>query len=154
MRLFSLSFSSSLVFLTSELSTLWLSYVRVSLNINKDTYAYNGKINVLLKLKQYTQALDTCQQVIYLAPNNVVAYSNKGYILFKLERYSEALAAYEEAIRLNPEEPNLYNSKGEVLSKLERHSEALAAFEQAYVTETLQDFYESMITLLTERATE
>ena len=87
--------------------------------------------DILYRQKNYSKALDACEQALHHDSNFVPAYNSKGNILHSLKRYKEAIAMFEQALHLDPDYAPAYNGKGNALYFLKRYEEALAAYEQA-----------------------
>ncbi len=67
--------------------------------------------NALRDNKQYAEAIEVCDRVLRLDPNNSYAYNNKGWALNELGRYKEGFAAYNTALRLDPNNSIAQNNK-------------------------------------------
>ena len=86
---------------------------------------------LLLKTKDFVQALDLLNKAIKIKPEYPNTYSNKGNVLNELKRYEEALLNYDKAISIQPIYPSAHSNRGIVLTKLKRFEEALASYDKA-----------------------
>ncbi len=85
------------------------------------------------EVKNYSRALEACQQAIKLEPKNPAAHYLLGTTYYALGRYQEALGAYEKAAQLNPEAadtPDLQYEMGMTYLNLKRFREAEGAFQK------------------------
>lgn len=67
----------------------------------RKTSAYD-KVGELLNNKNYSEALNFCEEVLQSDPNNQDAMWGKATSLYFLERYHDARSAFVAAIDLNP----------------------------------------------------
>ena len=65
-------------------------------------HGYKKGINLVF-LKNYHEALECCDKVINLKPEDFRAYYTKGIIFNKLKMLQEAIESYEKALKIDPE---------------------------------------------------
>jgi len=97
-----------------------------------DTWAWSFKANLLIKMKRYSEAVDSFDQLIRLDGANAQAYNDRALILSGgMRQHEEALNSLETALKINPNDANFWFNKGMVLENMERNEEALQAYKQA-----------------------
>jgi tetratricopeptide (TPR) repeat protein len=89
----------------------------------------------LLDLDRWTQARETAEQALALAPENVDVRRDYAYILENLSEYAGAATQYEAAIRIHPKLAYLYVALGRTYRVLGRYDEAFDAFFEAQTLE-------------------
>lgn len=70
--------------------------------------AWNDKGVALLELKDYTQALDCFERVIYLNPEVSMPLYNKGYVQLMLERYRDSVETFKNFLIRYPYKDDFY----------------------------------------------
>lgn len=86
---------------------------------------------LLLRQRNFEEALPVFEQLTRLVPHHFVAWSNRGSVLYELKRFQEGLGCQNKSIQLNPHHPMPWANQGTVLQALERYEEALNSFDQA-----------------------
>ena len=84
-----------------------------------------------LDMDRWTQARETAEQALALAPENVDVRRDYAYILENLSEYAGAATQYEAAIRIHPKLAYLYVALGRTYRVLGRYDEAFDAFFEA-----------------------
>lgn len=67
----------------------------------------------------YKKALESCNHLIELHPQDATLYAQKGSFLSRMHRHKEAVQAYEAAININPKDAELYYNAGHALLQAE-----------------------------------
>jgi tetratricopeptide (TPR) repeat protein len=99
---------------------------------SSDTWAWSFKANLLIKMKRYSEAVDSFDQLILLNGANAQAYNDRGLILSGgMRQHEEALNSLETALKINPNDANFWFNKGIVLENMKSYAEALDAYKQA-----------------------
>jgi tetratricopeptide (TPR) repeat protein len=98
-----------------------------------ETYAAGQSYlaEALVDLDRWTQARETAEEALALAPENVDVRRDYAYILENLMDYAGAATQYEAAIRIHPKLAYLYVAVGRTYRVLERYDEAFSAFFEA-----------------------
>jgi adenylate cyclase len=85
-----------------------------------------------LVARQYSKAIDTCEEAIRYDPNFEFAYSNLAFILAYSGKPREAIDAIEKGLRLNPRPPSyVYSWQGLAYYHAGMYEEAVSALEKA-----------------------
>lgn len=110
-----------------------LASLNKAMEINQDKkdicWAY---ISVCLsRIGQHEAALEFCDKLIELEPNEATFWKNRGVSLENIERYDQALVAYNKAVEIDPVDAEAWCNRGDILLKLECHEEALVSFNKA-----------------------
>jgi tetratricopeptide (TPR) repeat protein len=87
--------------------------------------------NLLMKNKNYTQAIGDYEKAISLEPGYYEAWNGKADGLNRAQRFSEALVASDKALSLNPEYVQGWINRGYILYNLGRNEDELKAYETA-----------------------
>jgi tetratricopeptide (TPR) repeat protein len=87
--------------------------------------------NMLMKNKNYTQAIGAYEEAITLAPDYYEAWNGKADGLNRAQRFSEALAASDKTLALNPRYVPGWINRGYILYNLGRTDDELKAYETA-----------------------
>jgi tetratricopeptide (TPR) repeat protein len=99
---------------------------------SSDTWAWSFKANLLIKMKRYSQAVDSFDQLILLDGYNSQAYNDRALVLSGgMRQNDEALNSLETALKINPNDANFWFNKGMVLETMGRYSEALNSYRQS-----------------------
>ena len=99
---------------------------------SSDTWAWSFKANLLIKMKRYSQAVDSFDQLILLDGYNSQAYNDRALVLSGgMRQNDEALNSLETALKINPNDANFWFNKGMVLENMGRYSEALNSYRQS-----------------------
>ena len=106
------------------------------------TTAYANKMNLLVSLQRYGEALDVMDKIIELLPNDSYSYQFKGHILEKIGAYKNAKIYYKRAYEL-------YKEKKEI-----KANSCLQGFELKYLTEGIDTSKEEIISSMPKSFTE
>ncbi|MDO8871212.1 MAG: tetratricopeptide repeat protein [Methanoregula sp.] len=87
--------------------------------------------NMLMKNKNYTQAIGAYEEAITLAPDYYEAWNGKADALNRAQQFKDALAASDKALSLNPEYVQGWINRGYILYNLGRNDDELKAYEMA-----------------------
>jgi tetratricopeptide (TPR) repeat protein len=87
--------------------------------------------NMLMKNKNYTQAISAFEQAISVAPDYYEAWNGKADALNRAQRFEDALAASDKTLSLNPEYVPGWINRGYILYNLGRNDDELKAYEKA-----------------------
>lgn len=81
---------------------------------NKDLYTQSlyHEMHELSSKQGYKKALDACNHLIELHPQDANLYAQKGSFLSKMHRHGEAAQAFEAAIKINPQDAELHYGAG------------------------------------------
>jgi len=105
-----------------------------------DAWAWSFKANLELRMKRYSDAVDSFDRLLELEPANDQVYNDRALILSGgLRRDQEALESLEKALEINPRNANAWYNKGVILEKMERMDEARDAFEKATTLDATLD---------------
>lgn len=91
------------------------------------------------RLHQYSEALESFNEVLKINSKDSMAWNGKGYLLAKLGQYDEALKCIDSSLKLFPENAYALDSKGYALSGLGKPEEALKYFQKAIEIEPLDE---------------
>ncbi len=69
----------------------------------KNPELYHYQSTILLNLKDYKAAEESCQQAVQLNPDYAIAHNTLGNIVYYQEKYKDARRHYETAINLKPD---------------------------------------------------
>ncbi|WP_249782281.1 tetratricopeptide repeat protein [Bradyrhizobium sp. BR 10289] len=87
--------------------------------------------NLLVRRKQFDDAIGDFRQVLRQKPDFVAAHCNLGAVLFDLGAFEECERCYREALRLDPKFAEAHNNLGGLLVKLGRLDEAEVHLREA-----------------------
>ena len=87
--------------------------------------------NLLMKNKNYTQAIGVYDEAIIIAPDYYEAWNSKADALNRAQQFNEALIASDKALSLNPEYVPGWINRGYILYNLGRNADELKAYETA-----------------------
>lgn len=90
-----------------------------------------AKVQTLLNMDQFQEALDTCERILALEPANTEALIRKGMASERLGRFEDAHACYDRAIAADGSLTIAYLYKGGLYNRQEKFTEALHCYEQA-----------------------
>ena len=76
-------------------------------------------------------AVDICQQAVFLNPNDADAYNGLGIAYGQQGQFEEAIAAFLEAIQLEPEHNWAHNNLGRTYINMERFDEGIVELSEA-----------------------
>ena len=97
-----------------------------------DTWAWSFRANILLKMKRYSEAVDSFDELIKLDGSNDQAHNDRALILSGgMRQNDEALESLEKALEIEQKNANYWFNKGIILEAMKRSDEALQAYEQA-----------------------
>lgn len=89
------------------------------------------KAMVFAESKNYTAAIDACNNAINLDSQDAFAYSLRGFTYNILGNLQEAIKDYDEAIRLKPQVPISYVERGTAYSRLGNQQQAIKDYNKA-----------------------
>ncbi len=87
--------------------------------------------NLLMKTKNYTEAIAAYNEAITLSPEYYEAWNGKADALNRAQRFSDALAASDKTLSLNPQYVQGWINRGYILYNLGRTDDELKAYETA-----------------------
>ncbi len=93
-----------------------------------DLYAQG---NLLMKNKNYSQAIAAYEKATSIAPDYYEAWNSKADALNRAQQFKEALAASDKTLSLNPEYVQGWINRGYILYNLGRTDDELKAYEKA-----------------------
>jgi tetratricopeptide (TPR) repeat protein/S1-C subfamily serine protease len=96
----------------------------------KFTNAWRYQGITFARLRKYTEALNSYQEVLRLDPNNFAFHVEHGDVLSNLKNYSDAIYSYSYAIQIRPNHPLAYNNRGLAYHKSKGYSYAIADYNQ------------------------
>ncbi|MBW0004110.1 MAG: tetratricopeptide repeat protein [Hyphomicrobiales bacterium] len=85
----------------------------------------------LYRLKRFSEALESFDRALALAPDHVETLTNRGAVLHELKRPEEALASFDEALAIDPRHLGALMNRAITLKELGRLDEALSSYERA-----------------------
>jgi tetratricopeptide (TPR) repeat protein len=89
------------------------------------------KINILIKLKRYTEAIAEARRKLELAPNSADSWFSLGLIQEFQEQWPDAIRSYAKAIELNPFHVSARVNLATVFASLGRWPDVISAANQA-----------------------
>lgn len=95
----------------------------ITITTNKNNSNYSEiilKINNLISLEKYDEALQYYDKLLAIDPSYVNALNGKGNVLKDLERYNEALQYYDRALSLDPINVDALNGQTFALANLDK----------------------------------
>lgn len=100
---------------------------------NIDVNTYESYIEGVRSLGQgnYSQALNTFDQIIAANPSYANAWDAKADTLIALKRYPEAINAYDQVTSIEPDDYASWYKKGNALKNVKREADALRAYQKA-----------------------
>ena len=98
---------------------------------SSDAMNWYAQGNMLMKNKNYTQAIDAYEHATAISPDYFEAWNGKADGLNRAQRFSEALAASDKTLTLNPEYVQGWINRGYILYNLGRYDDELKAYEKA-----------------------
>ncbi len=121
---------------------------------SSDLWAWNFKANLLIKMKRYSDAVDSFDRIIQLDSTNAKAYNDRALILSgRMRQDEEALNSLDTALQIEPNNANTWFNKGMILEKVNRNSEALEAYGKATTLDPSLDrawYRQGHVLMLTE----
>lgn len=93
--------------------------------------SYFAHANLLIKQKQYGEAIESYRRAISINPDFVVAYINLGSALVELKHLEEAIKNYDCAIKIKPDCALAYVNRGLVLKQLNQLEAAISSYDRA-----------------------
>jgi len=106
-----------------------------ALELNPDDKETLNAIGIvyLLKLEDYTKAIEFLQKALRVDKNYSEAWNNLGVAYERMGRYNEAIEAYKTALQntfyRNPEKA--FNNLGRVYYRIRRYDDAIDAYKEA-----------------------
>ncbi|MEL6442130.1 MAG: tetratricopeptide repeat protein [Cyanobacteria bacterium J06621_8] len=85
---------------------------------------------LLINCNCYQEAIESCNSILKINPEEDIGWLSRGYALGKLERYEEAITDYDKCLEINPEADIVWLSRGYALGKLERYEEAITDYDK------------------------
>ena len=82
------------------------------------------------KIGQYSDAVDSFNQVLQIKPNNVTAHFLKGSSLYKEGKYQDAVDSFNKVLQIEPNNVTAHFLKGSSLYKEEKYQDAVDSFNQ------------------------
>jgi tetratricopeptide (TPR) repeat protein len=100
-----------------------------------ETQPYNATLgleyaNSLLANHKYQQALDQCDRLIGVAPENIDIYDLKAEVLYHLGRYEEANAIYQELSGTLEKRASAFLQMGKLLKTIGETRQAISCFHE------------------------
>ena len=89
------------------------------------------KVDTLIKLGRYAEALEACRRAIEIDPTLALAWSLQGIALCRARRFEEGLKSHQRAIELQPDDALIWNNAAGSLRQLGRTHEALHYYDRA-----------------------
>lgn len=100
------------------------------------------KANLYLQLssdmfaqRNYSKALEYCQQSLAENPDFAAGYNHLGIIYMETKRVSKAEEAFRKALKINPQYPEVLNNLGVLMNRQDRFSEAIQSLNAALQVE-------------------
>ncbi len=93
--------------------------------------AHNNLGDVLIKKKQWNEAVEHLQKAIQIFPDYPEANNNLGFALASNGKWAEAVASYQTALKFRPNYPKARNNLGISLSEQGKTKEAIEQFNEA-----------------------
>jgi tetratricopeptide (TPR) repeat protein len=81
--------------------------------------------------QNYKEAFDLIEQVLRIAPNDIVALTLKGQLLGTAGRVAEAIATVEQILQNDPNNALAWSMRAVLLSNIGQHQAALSAIERS-----------------------
>jgi superkiller protein 3 len=81
--------------------------------------------------RNYSKAIEYCNQSIEENPEFAAAYNHLGIILMETKRFSKSEQAFKKALEIQPNYPEVFNNIGVLMNRQERFSEAIQNLNQA-----------------------
>ncbi len=95
--------------------------------------------NVLLRLvfashhlNRHNNAIQYCDKILKISPNNPEAWNYKADSLYELEKHDEALECYDKHLKIRPKHSIAWSDRGLTLIKIHRYQEAIDSCDKAY----------------------
>lgn len=118
-----------------------LAYADSSLhNDNRQLNALVAKINCYNKLKQYQDALSTCNELLAIRKSIPEAHFLKGVALKGLNQPNEALKEFQVAINFKKDYYKAYMRIGDILTNYKKYDEAISGAYQKILEFKKNDF--------------
>ena len=92
--------------------------IELATNNEEKAYLYNALGRIQFNVKNYYEALNSCEIAIKLSNNGYCQWLNKGTNLFMLGMYQQALNAINKSININPDYYLSHIWKGNTLYNL------------------------------------
>lgn len=81
--------------------------------------------------RNYSKAIEYCNQSIDENPEFAAAYNHLGIIYMETKRFSKSEKAFRKALEIQPDYPEVYNNMGVLMNRQERFSEAIQNLNRA-----------------------
>jgi Flp pilus assembly protein TadD len=107
-------------------------FLRHTVDVNPDVaFAHNNLGSILLKQKQFDEAIEHFNKTLELEPRNALAENNVGLALTQLGRLDDAETHFRKAVELNPQYFKAYESLGAIYLQTNRLDAAIASLKAA-----------------------
>ena len=93
--------------------------------------ALSHRLQILFRLKRYTEALATSEPLIRLYPQKASYHAQQALLLEQLKRYTEALIPCQTALKLDPHNSEYHYLAGTLYRAQQQIPEALKHFQEA-----------------------
>jgi type IV pilus biogenesis/stability protein PilW len=84
-----------------------------------------------LQDKQYSKAIESCQEALKLDPEMALAYNHLALVYMETKRYQKSEESFRKALELKSNYSEVYNNLGVLMNRMERFPEAIGYFEKA-----------------------
>jgi len=81
--------------------------------------------------RNYSKALEYCNQSLEENPDFAAAYNHLGIIFMETKRFTKSEEAFKKALAIQPKYPEVYNNLGVLMNRQERFYEAIQSLNQA-----------------------
>lgn len=151
------SIDSTLILLNFNLAVIYfeefdsfktaLYYIDKELINNKnDVLSLLLKCDILLKMQEYSKAVDVAHQILMINSKEPEAYINLGRVNLIFDNYKEALKHFNIAISINDREASYFLRRGSTYALLKDYESALKDFSHAIrIDNEYIEAYESRI---------
>ncbi len=117
------------LYLSGQNNASLRAYEAALSNRNKD-WLWDGKGDVLYRMKRYGEAASAYDEAIAIDPLHKESWYMKGLTLGEMGRYDEAINALDNVLSIDPTYKGAWSSKGETYEKWGMNQSALAAYEK------------------------
>lgn len=83
------------------------------------------------KEENYGKAIESCNKLLEIDPDNATAWSNKGIVFKQLRKYKQAIECFDKSLQIKSDDAGALNGKAEALSESGRYHEAIRYFDKA-----------------------
>jgi tetratricopeptide (TPR) repeat protein len=100
---------------------------------NMQQTAYLLWARILEDLNRFEEAIEKCETILFINPNNIHAYNNWSRILIKMGEFDSCIKLIKQALEKSTDASSvLYYNWGLALAEQKKHSEAILKFQTAY----------------------